>query len=164
MRYNLVVVAVALLLAGCASSSVTDLDSNTVQISTSAAPVCGAGGAQKTAARRAAIETLKRGYDRYVIMGSAYENNVGVVGHTAVTANTQGTGTITSDGNTAYLRGQSTTSYSGGSPIFGGKHEQQLTVRMFRVSDPGAERALDARKVLGPDWQEALKGGSRGTC
>ena len=54
----------AFLLGGCASSSVMQLDSNTVQITTSAAPVCGSQGAQQVAQKRAAYETLKRGLDR----------------------------------------------------------------------------------------------------
>jgi uncharacterized protein YceK len=156
MRQTIFFCAVSLLLGGCASSSVMDLDSSTIQISTSAAPACGATGAQKVATRRAAIETLRRGYDRYVIMGGGYANNVGVVGYTPLTANTYGSGTVSAYGNNAYLSGQSTTSYSGGQPIIAGSHDQQLTVRMFRETDPGAENAIDAKRVLGPEWQEAL--------
>jgi hypothetical protein len=156
--------AAALTLGACARSSVMDLDSNTIQISTSAAPACGAQGAQQVAVERAAIETLKRGYDRYVIMGGAAANNIGVVGHTPVTANTYGSGTVTGYGNTAYLRGQSTTTYSGGHPIIAGTHDQHLTIRMLRDSDPGAESAIDARRALGPEWQEKLSKGRTGTC
>ena len=69
----------AFLLGGCASSSVMQLDSNTVQITTSAAPVCGSQGAQQVAQKRAAYETLKRGFDRYMIVGAQAKSNVGVV-------------------------------------------------------------------------------------
>lgn len=164
MRRSLIICSVAMLGFGCARSSVLDVDSNTVQISTSAAVVCGQQGAQEVAQKRAAIETLKRGYDKYVIMGADYQNDVRVVGHTPVIANTYGSGTVTAYGNNAYLSGQSTTTYSGGAPIVGGHHNQQLMVRMFRVSDPGAENAIDARRVLGPEWQKAMDSSSMGTC
>lgn len=164
MSRVLIMCAAAVLLAGCASSSVMDLDSNTIQVSTSAAPACGAQGAQQVAVQRAAIETLKRGYDRYAVMGAGAANNVGVVGYTPLTANTYGSGSVSAYGNNAYLSGQSTTYYSGGQPIIGGSYDQQITIRMFRSSDPGAESAIDARRVLGPDWQEKLSKGMNGTC
>ena len=70
----------SLLLGACASSSVMQLESNTIQVSTSAAPACGSQGAQQVAIKRAAIESLQRGFDRYLILGAQAENNVGVVG------------------------------------------------------------------------------------
>lgn len=148
MSRGLILCAVALLLAGCASSSVMDLDSNTIQISTSAAPACGSQGAQQVAVRRAAIEALRRGYDRYVILGGGRQNNVGVVGYTPLTASTYG---------------NSTTVY-GGQPIIAGSHDQELTVRMFRPTDPGYENAVDAKRALGPDWQAIVAKGPGSTC
>jgi hypothetical protein len=153
-----------LVLVGCASSSVLDVASDTIQISTSAAPVCGQSGAQAVASKRAAIETLKRGYDGYIIIDGDYENNVRVVGRTPVTANTQTTGMINGYGNQATYSGQSTTNYSGGYPIIGGRHQQALTIRMFRQGDPGSERAVNAKQVLGPEWQKEMESSSRGTC
>src|SRR5262245_17420480 len=111
MRRYMTLCLLACLLVGCARSSVMDLDSNTIQISTSAAPACGSQGAQEVAVKRAAIETLIRGYDRYVILGGAHQNNVGVVGYTPLTANTYGSGTVNAYGNNAYLSGRSTTYY-----------------------------------------------------
>jgi hypothetical protein len=84
----LLAVFMALLLAACARSSVLDYASDTIQITTSAAPVCGQAGAQEVANRQAAIETLKRGYDRYVVLDADYRNDVRVVGNTPVIANT----------------------------------------------------------------------------
>ena len=123
----------AILLAGCAQSSVMDLDSNTIQVTTEAAPVCGQGGAKQVASKRAAYETLQRGYDKYIILGADYKDGVHVVGHTPITANTYGSGTINSYGNNATYNGSSTTYVSGGYPIVGGKHSQGLQVRMFRM-------------------------------
>lgn len=152
------------LLTACASSSVMDLDANTIKISTSAAPVCGAQGAQEVASKRAAIETINRGFDRYVILGAAAQNNVGVVGHTPITANTYESGNVNVYGNRATYNGQSNTYVTGGQPIIGGTHDQALAVRMFAANDPNGQNAIDARRVLGPDWQKiAAKGGGM-TC
>ncbi len=160
----IVFIGICLALAGCARSSVLDVAGDTIQITTTAAPICGQSGAQDVASKRAAIETLKRGFDSYMIVDGRYQNDVRVVGTTPVIANTQTNGTINAYGNTATYKGQSTTSYSGGVPIIGGSHSQALMVRMFKQGDVGSERAVDARRVLGPDWQKAVASSSRGTC
>jgi hypothetical protein len=153
-----------LLLSGCASSSVMDLDRNTIEISTSAAPACGAQGAQHVAVKTAAIETLRRGYDSYIILGAQAENNVGVVGHTPITAQTYQNGTINAYGNRATYSGTANTYVSGGQPIIGGSHDQKLAVRMFRADDPQGASAVDARQVLGPEWQKAVQKGAGSIC
>jgi hypothetical protein len=159
-----VFVTFCLALAGCASSSVMDLASDTIQVSTSAAPVCGQSGAQAVASKRAAIETLKRGYASYIILDGEYQNNVRVVGTTPVIANTHTTGQINSYGNQATYNGQSSTYFSGGQPIIGGRHQQAITIRMFKLGDPGSERAIDAKRTLGPEWQKELEASGSGTC
>jgi hypothetical protein len=150
--------------AGCASSSVMDVDANTMQISTSAAPACGAQGAQQVAVKRAAYETLRHGYDKYVILGGQAQNNVGVVGYTPVTANTYSNGFLSGNGNSATYSGNSQTYFMGGSPIIGGTHDQQLGVRMFKADDPQAVNAIDARHTLGPDWKKVMVKGPGLTC
>lgn len=62
------------------------LSRGVVQISTSAAPACGSSGARSVAMQAAAIETLRQGYDGYVVLGLGSDNNVRVVGVTPVTA------------------------------------------------------------------------------
>lgn len=141
-----------------------DVDSNTIVISTAAAPVCGQRGAQDVAVKRAAFETLKRGYDKYIILGAQAQNNTGVVGYTPLIANTYSQGTLTTYGNTGAYSGSSNTYVSGGQPIYGGSHDQKLAVKMFRLSDPGAASAVDARQVLGPEWQTILAKGPGATC
>jgi hypothetical protein len=163
MKY-LPLLAAGWLLSACAYSSSLDVASDTIQVTTEAAPVCGQAGAQKVAAQRAAIETLKRGYDRYIILDGAYQNNVGVIGTTPVVANTYGTGVVNAYGNSATYNGQSTTYVTGGQPIIGGHHVQSFMVKMFKESDPASGNAVNAKQVLGPDWQKAVKKGTVGTC
>jgi hypothetical protein len=163
MQVRLVMVAL-LLLAGCARSSVLEYASDTLQITTSAAPVCGQAGAQEVANRQASIETLKDGYDSYIVLNAGYENDVRVVGRTPVIANTHGSGTVTGYGNTATIQGQSTTKYSGGMPIVGGHHTQGIIIKMYHDGDPKSRNAIDARRVLGPDWQKTIRKSSTTTC
>jgi hypothetical protein len=144
-------------LLGCAGSSAIPLAQDTVQISSRAAPVCGAEGAQKVAFRQASVETIRRGYDRFLIIGGQYRNDVGVVGYTPVMAQTTGYATATGYGNTATAYGSATTTYSGGQPIIAGSHRQGLVVKMFRDNDPAGKNALSARAELGPKWAELVK-------
>jgi hypothetical protein len=155
----LVVAAVALSVAGCARTSAMPLAGDTVAITTSAAPMCGAAGAQTVAARQAAVETIRRGFDSYRIVDGQYQNNIGVVGHTPITAHS--TGNAYASGGMVY--GQSRTTYSGGQPIMGGSHNQALIVKMFKDGDPAAANAISARATLGPKWKEAVEGNSA-TC
>ncbi len=53
---------------------------------------------------------------------------------------------------------------SGGQPIISGSHDQKLMIRMFRTGEAGASNAVDARSVLGPEWQKALEKGGKVTC
>jgi hypothetical protein len=44
------------------------------------------------------------------------------------------------------------------------KKVAKAAIRMFREGDPGSERAVDAKQVLGPEWLKEMESGSRGTC
>jgi hypothetical protein len=155
MRKNLGVLAIIgmLGLSGCVSTSVIPFSENTVQINTSADPVCGGAGAQKEAMTDAAITTIKSGYDSFIIQGMQAQNNVRVVGYTPIEAHT------TSNGD-----GTSTTTVSGGQPIVGGTHDHSIVVQMFHASDPNAANSIPARGYLGPDWQNIVAKGFPQTC
>ena len=137
-------------------SSTIPLTADSFHLLASAAPVCGAAGAQRVAVRRAAIETINRGYDKFIITATGAANNVRVVGQTPVTAHT--TGTVYGGGFSA------NTTYSGGYPIIAGSHDQGLIVKMFKDGDPMGANAVSARGALGPKWQEALQESAATTC
>jgi len=155
MRGNPAVLAIIgwLGLSGCVSTSVTPFAADTVQINTSADPVCGGEGAQKVAMTDAAIATINSGYDSFIILGAQAQNNVRVVGYTPVEAHTQSN----SDG-TSY------TTVSGGQPIVGGTHDHSVVVKMFHAADPNAANAIPARGYLGADWQQIVAKGFPQTC
>lgn len=140
------------LLAGCAQTSVMDVNANTVMVSAAADPSCGRIGAKEVAVRRAAYETLRRGFDRYVILETAGEDNTKVVGNLPIEVETKVSGSVVD------------TTIDGGDAIMGGSYDQEIVVRMYRLSDPGADKAVDARRVLGPDWQKVMQKGPSEVC
>jgi hypothetical protein len=152
----LVLTVLPLIVIASARSGIMPIAQDTVQISSRAAPVCGRGGAREVAFKRAAVETIRRGYDRFVIVGGEAQSDIRVIGYMPTTAQTTGTATATGYGNTATAYGSSTTTVTGGAPIYGGSHHQDLMVKMFRDGDPVGANALDARQVLGPEWQDAV--------
>jgi hypothetical protein len=154
---NPAILIVAVALAGCAQATTMPLSQDTVQITSRAAPLCGPEGAQKVAIRQASVETIKRGFDRFIIMNAAARSDVGVVGYTPVTAHRTGSATATGYGGHATAFGSATTTYSGGDPIIAGSHRQGLIVKMFRDGDLAGSNALSARAELGPKWQEAVR-------
>ncbi len=151
--------AIALTLTACVSTDATPIAQDAVVVSSSAAPVCGQQGARKIAFARAATETLRRGYDKFIIVGGQAESDIRIVGTTPVYGTTNVQGNLT--GSTFYGTG-STTVY-GGQPIYGGRHKQDFVIKMFRYSDAGAANALDARAELGPEWEKKIQQ-NRITC
>lgn len=152
MKNTILVVAVCSALASCAASSTMRVSQNEMIIKTDAAPVCGSTGAARVAQKQAAIETIKAGYDRYVLVGQAANSNVNV---TQMPGSYQTFGTAQMYGNTGTF--QSNTVYNPGPTIVTGGHHQAIGVRMFREGEAGSQNAISARETLGPKWQEAVK-------
>ena len=149
----------AAVLAGCASTSATRLSHNEVLISTSAAPACRGSGAMQVASRMAAVETLRNGFERFVIVAAGSTNNVRATSMPPTGAFT--TGTFNTMGGTTYST--ATTNFTGGGPMIYGTHDSALRVLMINRGEPGFERGVDARAALGPDWEKRVKEGIR-TC
>lgn len=153
-KNSISVVLLSSTLVACAGAQVTRTSANTMIIDAAAAPACGSLGAAKVASKAAAIETIKAGFDRYIIMGGSSANNVSV---------TQGPGMVQTSGNMSYGRGygtyNSTSTYYPGAPIYSGSHDRSLTVIMFKNGDQGYNDALDARSTLGPEWADIVKSG-----
>ncbi|ANM02694.1 hypothetical protein AMC78_CH00546 [Rhizobium phaseoli] len=102
MKFKNAIVLTATLLSSCAASSAIRTSKNELIIKTEAAPVCGGIGAMKVAEKQAAIETIKAGYDRYVIVGQAGADTTRVV---QMPGSYTTTGTATLYGNTGYYSG-----------------------------------------------------------
>ena len=141
--------AACLALAGCARTDAVPLSYDEVQILVEAAPACGATGAQRVAVETAAVETVKRGFDRFVV--------------TAINGKSLAAGVWMSPSATTAINKRTTVS-SGGWASISQRHQNTVQIRMTKHGDPGAERATDARAHLGPKWREKVADGSSGFC
>jgi hypothetical protein len=149
-----------LALAACAKTSAMPMAADTVQLSTSVAPICSAHSALPIVLRRAAIETINRGYDRFAILASQAQADF--AGYLPGSATTTGGGTVFATGNMATMQGSSYTTHSPPIPMIG--HTKSVIVKMFRDGDPAGANALSARASLGPDWQKILNESSTTIC
>lgn len=161
---TLISLLVAASIAGCTHTSVIPLAADTIQVTASAAPVCGGAGAESAAIRYAAAQVIKFGYDQFIIMDQQATDTVRVIGYTPASATIYASGTAYGSNGVVTANGYSTTTANGGMPIIGGHHGDTLVVKMFRDTDAAAANAVSARGYLGPDWQKAVSAGSHGTC
>lgn len=76
MKFRILVTAVALTaLSACAQSSIQPMSQNTFKVATTAAPACGPNGARNVAFKTAAVEVIRRGGDKFVLVGDANNSN-----------------------------------------------------------------------------------------
>jgi hypothetical protein len=139
-----------LALAACVETTTSRLSQNAIRIDASAAPACGKAGAVKLVNKMAAVETIRLGYDKYIIADSSFQDNVGVVGYNTQTVGTYGYG------------GFNANTYA--TPIIGGSRDAAVIVYMFKSNDPQGRQAIDARQSLGADWQTVVAEGAPSTC
>jgi hypothetical protein len=158
MKSAFVVAAIGATLAGCAKSETIRVSADSAIIQTSAAPACGSTGAAKVAQKQAAIETIKAGYDRYIIVGSQNANNVDT---TVLPGSSRTSGNLTYGGG--YGTYNETTTYTP-TVITSGTHDQAFAIRMFKDGDPNGANAIPARDILGPEWEALVKEGAVRTC
>lgn len=139
----------------CVQSSTMRVSQNEVIIQTSAEAMCGSVGAARAAQKQAAIETIRSGYDRYIIVAAASSSNITA---TQMPGTYQTYGSANTYGR--YGTFNATTTYTPGPVIYGGSHDQSVGVRMFKEGQPGSAQAVSAREVLGPKWESLVKTGS----
>ena len=128
---------VAFILAACGPSAVTNmlpLSYDTMQITTAANHKCGVHGAQNVAFKQAAVATIGRGFDRFVILNSVGGSNT--VGAVPV----------------------------GGMAVAVQRHQNVMVIRMFKDGEPEGDDAIIARGVLGSDWASIVKKGGPTDC
>lgn len=125
----------ALLVAGCAQTSIQPLTQSSFKVATQAAPACGQQGARDVAFKSAAVEVIKRGGDRFVIVG---------------------------DQSGSRVTGGSFTGYGGFQTY--SSNLQDMVVQIVKQNDPRYDDSLSARQTLGADWQEIVAKGDLQTC
>lgn len=156
VRELIAMTASAMVLAACAETSVMPLAKDTIRISTTGDDICGEQGAQMVALRTAAVESIRRGYDSFIIVGAGGDERTRLIGITPVTAQTNSAATVAGSGSAVVGTGNSTTTYSGGVPMYSTEYRQGLTVRMFHAGDPEGANALSARETLGSGWEKLV--------
>ena len=155
-RFILTAVTMSLILGviSCASTEVVQLARNQAVISTTAAPVCGTDGALRVAQKMAAVATLRRGYERFILSGVGSHSNVQV--KTVPGSYSYTTGTVNTLGNTTFGSFQT---YTPSKTEVTGKNHAEMHVLMLNWGDAGYSNALDAKEVLGSEWKKMVEKG-----
>ena len=135
-----VILAAVIFLTGCAEQSAMRLNADTVRINVSTAPIYGALEPERRVMLLAAQETLKNGYDRFIIVNGQSDYRSNVLG----TIPGQASGSYVSGpyGSSGYIQA------TGPSEIAMPRFEMQVIVKMFREADAGASNAISARQVV----------------
>ena len=141
MKFASLVVVAFLGLSACATTSVTPIGDQSFLLDVCADAECGSTGAASVATRMAAVETLRQGYDRYMVDGISSSDNTLLLPTFDIDR----------------LAGE-TNSVSLGVDRYG-SFDRTLTVRMLRPGNPGYTGAIDARAALGPNWERLVQRG-----
>jgi len=140
--------ALPVVLAGCARTSTAPVDENTIEITVHVPAICDARHAERIALHHAAVETIRRGFDDYIVVGTVGGNHAISVG--PATARTM-----------PYRDGERTL-FSDDAPLLG--HHRLLAVRMFRAGEGDGAASVSARAVLGNEWEAIAAKGASNTC
>ena len=138
-------------IAGCKSTN--DLQSQFL-LRTSTVAACGPAAAARVEKELAAVETLRRGYDRFEVLGTSSANDTRATVLNTTDADAYDAANVygnSANGTVAYFGNQKV--------LLTGAHETHMYVRMFKPRDPGYKTAIDAREVLGPDWKAIVARG-----
>ena len=135
-------------LSGCARTSTVPAGVDTIEITVHVGTICDGGDAERLARRHAAVETIRRGFDDYVVIGSVGGDHT--AGEEAPTARTTLSG------------GSGRTLFSEDAPLLA--HHRVLTVRMFQAGEGNSAASVSARAVLGDEWEAVAAKGASTTC
>ena len=135
-------------MTGCARTSTTTLDGDTVEITVRVATICDGTDAERLAHRHAAVETIRRGFEDYIVVDSVGGDHL--ADHAPLTARS----TLYGNSSTPIL--------SGNAPLLA--HHRVLTVRMFPAGQGESSATVSAHAVLGDDWEAIVTKGAPATC
>lgn len=135
-------------MTGCARTSTTTLDGDTVEITVRVATICDGADAERLARRHAAVETIRRGFEDYIVVDSVGGD------YLADRAPLTARSTLYGDSSTPIL--------SGNAPLLA--RHRVLTVRMFQAGQGESSATVSARAALGDDWEAIVTKGAPATC
>jgi len=145
---GVLLVALSGVTTGCARTSAVLVDADTIQVAVRVATICDATDADRLARRHAAAETIRRGFQDFVVVDSVGGDHAAE--HVPETARTNLFG-------------------AGAAPLFSEDapllaHHRVLTVRMFHAGQGESEATVSARAVLGDDWEARVTKGAPAIC
>ena len=135
-------------LTGCARTSTAPVGADTIEVTVHVGTICDGGDAERLARRHAAVETIRRGFDDYVVIDS--------VGGDHTAKEEPATARTTLSG------GSGRTLFSEDAPLLA--HHRVLTVRMFQAGEGDSAATVSARAVLGDEWEAVVARGPATTC
>ena len=141
-------VALAGVMTGCARTSAVPVDADTIEIAVRVATICDGRDADRLARRQAAVETIRRGFEDYIVVDSVGGDHLADAAPATARTNLYGnrTGTL----------------FSEDAPLLA--HHRVLTVRMFHAGQGDSTATVSARAVLGDDWEAVVAKGAPTTC
>ena len=145
---RVLLVVLPVVLAGCARTSTAPVGADTIEITVHVGTICDGSDAERLARRHAAVETIRRGFDDYVVVGSFGGDHM--ADEEPATARTTLSG---SSGRTLF---------SEDAPLLA--HHRVLTVRMFRAGEGDSAATVSARAVLGDEWEAVVAKGAPNLC
>ena len=145
---RVLLIALMTAMTACARTSTSLLDTDRIEIAVRVGTICDAANADRIARRQAAVETIRRGFDEYQVIGSVGGDHVAY--DRPLTARTM----LSGDRTGTFL--------SEDAPLLA--RHRVLTIRMFHAGQDGSEEAVSARAVLGSDWETLATKGAPTTC
>ena len=145
---GVLLVVLPVVLAGCARTSTAPVGADTIEITVHVGTICEGRDAERLARRHAAVETIRRGFDDYVVIGSFGGD------HTADEE--------TATARTILSGSSGRTLFSEDAPLLA--HHRVLTVRMFQAGEGDSAATVSARAVLGDEWDAVVAKGPSATC
>lgn len=133
---NIFIAVFLIALTGCANQHVMKMSDNIARIKTSTAPIYGPVEPEKRAFWLAANETVRSGYDKFIILRGQSQFKQNVIGQ--VPGHVQGSW----DNNGGYVQGY------GSRTISAPRNETEIVIKMFRAGDPEGRNALDAHAII----------------
>ena len=146
--FRVLLLLLPVVLAGCARTSTAPAGEDTIEITVHVATICDGGDAERLARRHAAVETIRRGFDDYIVIGSVGGDHVAE--EAPATART----TLYGDSGRTLL--------SEDAPLLA--HHRMLTIRMFRAGEGDSAATVSARAALGDEWEAVAAKGAPNTC
>ena len=133
---------------GCARTSTVPVDADTIEIAVRVGTICDGTDADRLARRQAAVETIRRGFQDFVVIDSVGGDHAAEY--------------VPETARTNLFGASAAPLFSEDAPLLA--HHRVLTVRMLHAGQGDSAESVSARAVLGDDWEALVAKGAPATC